>query len=150
MTLINCVKHVYSASIQERISRSNPSQEPRSLSNSFHADVCGHIRPHPLGGSSYFVAFIDDYRRKTWVYFLKHKPDVFDAFKKFKTFVDKESRYEIKALRNRFTSNEFKKSCEMHGIHHPSTVPRSPQPNGVVKRKIRTILNMARSMLKTK
>jgi transposase InsO family protein len=49
-----------------------------------------------------------------------------------------------------FTSNEFKEFCEANGIHRPLTVPRSPQQNGVVEKKNRTILNMARSMLKTK
>jgi transposase InsO family protein len=50
----------------------------------------------------------------------------------------------------KFTYNEFKEFCEASGIHRPLMVLRSPQQNGVVKRKNWTILNMARSMLKTK
>ncbi|GAA0173738.1 transmembrane signal receptor [Lithospermum erythrorhizon] len=68
--------------------------------------------------------------------------------------VEKESGYEIKALRTdkggEFTSNEFNKYCEDHGISRPLTVPRTPQQNGVAERKNRTILNMVRSMLKNK
>ncbi|RDX88466.1 hypothetical protein CR513_29937, partial [Mucuna pruriens] len=67
---------------------------------------------------------------------------------------EKESGYVIKALRSdkggEFTSKEFNKFCEKNGICRPLTVPRTPQQNGVVERKNRTILNMARCMLKAK
>ena len=49
-----------------------------------------------------------------------------------------------------FTSKEFLEFCEANGIRRPFTVPRSPQQNGVTERKNRTILDMARSMLKSK
>ncbi|GKV27388.1 hypothetical protein SLEP1_g36561 [Rubroshorea leprosula] len=82
------------------------------------------------------------------------KSEVFGAFQKFKALVKKESGYSIKGLRtNRggeFTSKEFQNFCENNGIRHFLTVPRSPQQNGVVKRKNRTILNMVRSMLRSK
>ena len=42
-----------------------------------HTDVCGPIKPSSLGKSNYFLLFIDDLGRKTWVYFLKQK---FEAF----------------------------------------------------------------------
>ena len=40
-----------------------------------------------LGGSNYYVTFIDDSTRKVWVYFLNNKFDVFDAFKKWKAWL---------------------------------------------------------------
>ncbi|KAH9697695.1 hypothetical protein KPL71_023716 [Citrus sinensis] len=49
-----------------------------------------------------------------------------------------------------FTSKEFVEFCETNGIRRPLTVPRSPQQNGITERKNRTILDMARSMLKSK
>ena len=89
-----------------------------------------------------------------WAYFLKQKSYAFGAFKKFKAFVEKQSGHEIKALRSNrggeFTSNEFKEFCEANGIRRSLTIPRSPPQNGVAKRKNRSILNMARSMLKSK
>ena len=79
---------------------------------------------------------------------------MFENFKKFKALVEKESGLKIKAIRSNcggeFTPNEFQKYCEDHGIQRPSKVSRSPQQNGVTKRKNRTILDMARSMLKNK
>ena len=95
-----------------------------------HADVCGPIKPSSHGKANYFLLFIDDYSRKTWVYFLKAKNEVFGAFQKFKTLVEKESGYYIKALRTdrggEFTSREFETFCDTNGIRHFLTVPRSP------------------------
>jgi hypothetical protein len=47
----------------------------------------------------YFLFFIDDYSRKTWVYFLKEKSNVFSYSKKFKALDEKKSGYSIKSLR---------------------------------------------------
>jgi len=46
------------------------------------------------------MTFTDDCTRKTWLYILKEKSNVFDAFKSFKTLVEEEPGYEIKCLRN--------------------------------------------------
>ncbi|CAJ2640870.1 unnamed protein product [Trifolium pratense] len=130
---------------------SSRAQKPLEL---IHTDVCGPIKPRSLDKSNYFLLFIDDFSRKTWVYFLKEKSEVFENFKKFKALVEKESGLVIKAIRSdrggEFTSNEFLKYCEDNGIRRQLTVPRSPQQNGVVERKNRTILEMARSVLKSK
>ncbi|KAL4280657.1 hypothetical protein GQ457_03G000810 [Hibiscus cannabinus] len=141
-------KHARSSFSKEATSRAT---EPLQL---VHTDVCGPIKPPSFGKSRYFLLFIDDYSRKTWVYFLKQKSEAFGAFKNFKALVEKESGFEIKSLRSdrggEFTSNEFNDFCKANGIRRPLTVPRSPQQNGVAERKNRTILNMARSMLKAK
>jgi hypothetical protein len=54
-----------------------------------HIDLCGPIQTTSLGGRIYFLTFIDDCSRKTWVYFLKHKSETFDKFKEFKALVEK-------------------------------------------------------------
>ena len=99
---------------KESISRA---QKPLEL---IHMNVCGPIKPSSLGKSNYFLLFVDDFSRKAWVYFLKEKSDVFENFKKFKAFVEKESGLVIKAMRSdrggEFTSNIFQKYCEDHGI----------------------------------
>ncbi|MCI33542.1 retrovirus-related pol polyprotein from transposon tnt 1-94, partial [Trifolium medium] len=118
---------------------SSRAQKPLEL---IHTDVCGPIKPRSLGKSNYFLLFIDDFARKIWVYFLKEKSEVFENFKKFKAQVEKESGLVIKAIRSdrrgEFTSNEFLKYYEDNGIRRQLTVPRSPQQNGVAKRKNRT------------
>ncbi|GKV46724.1 hypothetical protein SLEP1_g53699 [Rubroshorea leprosula] len=119
-----------------------------------HTDVCGPITPCSFGKNKYFLLFIDDYSRKTWVYFLKEKSEVFKCFQNFKALVEKESGFKIQALRSdrggEFTSKEFQEFCAANGVRHFLTAPGSPQQNRVVERKNRTILNMARSMMKTK
>lgn len=56
-----------------------------------HADFCGPMKPSSLGKNNYFLLFIDAFSRKTWVYFLKKKSEVFSAIKKFKATMEKES-----------------------------------------------------------
>ena len=86
-----------------------------------YANVCNPIHLNSFGRNKFIFLFIDDFIRKTWVYFLKKKSEVFSAFKKFKALVEKESNHNIKALRSNkrseFTSKEFEKYCENHGIH---------------------------------
>ena len=48
-----------------------------------HTGVWGKTSVFSHGGSLYFVTFINDSSRKVWIYFLKHKPDVLDVFKKW-------------------------------------------------------------------
>ena len=47
-----------------------------------HTDVCRPAQVSSLGGSCYYVTFIDDATRKTWVCCIRQKSDVFDTFKK--------------------------------------------------------------------
>nr|CAD1827412.1 unnamed protein product [Ananas comosus var. bracteatus] len=68
--------------------------------------------------------------------------------------VEKESGYQIKTLRTdrggEFISNEFEAFCEAHGIFRQLTTSYTPQQNGVAERKNRTLVEMAKSMLKAK
>lgn len=141
-------KHARSSFPKEATSRA---KEPLQL---IHTDLCGPISPPSHGKNLYFILFIDDFSRKTWVYFLKEKSQAFEAFKVFKAMVEKEKGLKIKSMRcdrgGEFLSKEFNKFCEDNGIRRFLTAPYSPQQNGVVERKNRTILNMVRSMLKSK
>jgi len=104
--------------------------------------------------NKYFILFIDDFSRMTWVYFLKAKLEVFRVCNKFKAFVEKKSEKQIKVLRSNcgkeYTSRKFEKLCKDEGIERQLTVAYSPQQNGVLERQNRTIMEMARSMLKEK
>ncbi|KAJ3691459.1 hypothetical protein LUZ61_020623 [Rhynchospora tenuis] len=119
-----------------------------------HTDICGPITPNSLGKHRYFNTFVDDFSRRTWVYFLKEKFEAFVVFKKFKVLVEKLNGNYIKALRSdrggEYISKKFEYFCEKHDIRRFLTASYSPQQNGVAERKNRTILDMVRSMLKSK
>jgi len=96
------------------------------------------------GGKSYFVTFIDDYYRYTKVYIIRHKYEAFDMFLSYKAKVENQLNRKIKRLRSdkggEYTLfNDF---CEKEDIIHEVTPPYSPESNGVVERKNRTLKEM--------
>ncbi|CAH9088439.1 unnamed protein product [Cuscuta epithymum] len=137
---------------QHRASFARKSTKRQAKLELVHSDVCGPIEVESNGGSKYFVTFIDDATRKTWVYMLKTKSQVFETFQKFHAMVERETERKLKSLRSdnggEYTSHEFKNYCSQHGIRHVKTVPGTPQHNGVVERMNRTIVEKVRCMLK--
>jgi hypothetical protein len=53
-----------------------------------------------IKGCTYYVSFIDDHTKKVWVYFMKHKDEMFQHFLNFTTMVEKEKGVSIKCLRS--------------------------------------------------
>ena len=116
-----------------------------------HADICGPITPISNSRKRYLITFINDFSRKTRVYFLIEKSEAFGVFQNFKTRVEKETGLCIKGLRTdrggEFTSHEFSNFCVTHGIHRQLTAAYTPQQNGVTEQKNQTIMNMVCCML---
>jgi hypothetical protein len=54
-----------------------------------HSDLCGPLSSPSFLGCKYFLTFIDDFSRPTWVYFLKIKSETFDKFLANKVLVEK-------------------------------------------------------------
>jgi len=61
-----------------------------------HTNICRQMQTQYTSGSIYFLTFIDDYRIKTWVYFLKNKTGSLSRFKDFKAEVEKKSAKPLK------------------------------------------------------
>jgi hypothetical protein len=80
-----------------------------------HSDVCGPMSPTSFSEYVYYVSFIDDFSRNTWIYFLKMKSEVFSKFKEFKSLVENLFEKKIKTLRSDnggdFSSDDFKSFC---------------------------------------
>jgi transposase InsO family protein len=116
-----------------------------------HTDLVGPTTTKGLKGERYFMLLVDDYTRMTAVFFLKNKSEAFENFKIYKEMVENEMDSRIKCLRSdnggEFTSKEFMDYCNNHGIKRQFSVARTPQQNGVVERKNRTVQEMARTMI---
>ena len=81
-----------------------------------HSNLCGPMQTPSIGGSHYLLTFIDDYTRKTWVYLLKQKIEMFECFHNYKALDEKQSGHYIKVLRTdrggEYISNEFIDFCK--------------------------------------
>ncbi|RVW89466.1 Retrovirus-related Pol polyprotein from transposon TNT 1-94 [Vitis vinifera] len=113
-----------------------------------HTDLWGPSPVASLGGSRYYITFIDDSSRKVWVYFLKNKSDVFVTFKKWKAMVETETGLKVKCLRSdnggEYIDGGFSEYCAAQGIRMEKTIPGTPQQNGVAERMNRTLNERAR------
>ena len=85
-----------------------------------HSDVFGPVKVPSLRKYAYYVSFIDDFSRNTWIYFLKKKYEVFDRFKEFKALVENQKDKKIRVLRidnsGKFCIKEFEEFCKKCGI----------------------------------
>ena len=85
-----------------------------------HTDVWTPTQVSSLSVSNYYVTFINDATRKTWVYCIQKKYDVFNTFKKWKALVENEIGKKLKCLRldngGEYCSKEFDNYCPYHGI----------------------------------
>ncbi|GJZ62009.1 ribonuclease H-like domain-containing protein [Tanacetum coccineum] len=86
-----------------------------------------------------------------WVYMLKGKDEVFDCVLTFYNLIKNQFGKTVKTFRSdngtEFVNNVFDKFCIDNGIVHQTTCAYTPQQNGIVERKHRHLLNVARSLL---
>jgi transposase InsO family protein len=137
----------------KNIKKPFPSSNNRSkeILDLIHSDVWGPMPVKSLGGSLYYIIFIDDYSRKTWLYLLKTKDEVFSKFQEFKAGIENLTNKKIKTLRTdnggECTSKEFVAFYKSAGIRRELIVPHNPQQNGVAERKNRSIEETVKALL---
>ncbi|CAN1346353.1 Retrovirus-related Pol polyprotein from transposon TNT 1-94 [Linum perenne] len=116
-----------------------------------HMDLFGPASVKSLGGKIFAFVIVDDFSRFTWVFFLARKDDCFDVFKEFVKQICLTTNYQVQTLRSdhggEFASTAFSTFCKSLGILHTFSAPRTPQQNGVVERKNRSLLDLSRTML---
>ena len=83
---------------------------------------------------------VDDYTRYTWVLFLSSKNEALDMFIHFCKIIQNEKGYSISSIRSdhgkEFENLGFDAFCGENGISHNFFVPRTPQQNRKIERKI--------------
>ncbi|GKA68534.1 putative ribonuclease H-like domain-containing protein, partial [Tanacetum coccineum] len=99
----------------------------------------------------YCLVVTDDYSRFSWVFFLATKDETSEILKTCITSIENLIDLKVKVIRC-YNGTEFKNKimnqlCEMKGIKREFTMARTPQQNGVAKRKNRTLIEAARTML---
>lgn len=115
-----------------------------------HSDVWGPSRVGSLSGKYYYVVFIDDWSRYSWIYFLRQKSEVLQVFKYLQAMVQTQFNKKIKILRTdsggEYISTEFNHFLSAEGIIHQTSCPHQPQQNGVAERKHRHLMETSRAI----
>ena len=114
-------------------------------------DLFGPVTYISIGGNKYGLVIIDDYNHFTWVFFVFDKSQVQEKVKIFIRRAQRKFGFPIKKV-NSDNGTEFKTTyveefLDEEGIKHEFSTPYTPQQNGVVERKNRTLIDMARIML---
>jgi len=121
------------------------------LGDLIHLDVWGPSRVPTLDGFKLFLKIVDDFTRATWIYLLHSKTEVFTRFSGFSKMLNNQFNVSIKVIRfdngTEFVNNQMENFCKTNGILHQTSCAYTPQQNGVVERKLRHLLNVARSLM---
>ncbi|CAI7837523.1 unnamed protein product [Closterium sp. NIES-53] len=117
-----------------------------------HTDVCGRMQtPDREKGSKYFITFLDDFSRLSWVTLVKTKDEVAKVFKRWIHYAEREAGAKVKILRSdrggEYMGKDLESFLEDKGITHQLSVPYTPQQNGAAERLNRTLIDLARAML---
>ncbi|GJX31958.1 retrovirus-related pol polyprotein from transposon TNT 1-94 [Tanacetum coccineum] len=119
--------------------------------HTLHMDLCGPMRTESINGKKYVLVIVDDYTRFGWVRFLRSKDETPQAIEKFIVQTQRALNATVRFVRTdngtEFVNKTLDGWFESIGISHETSVPRSPQQNGVVERRNRTLMEAARTML---
>lgn len=134
-----------------KVVNASSSTQPLEL---LHMDLMGPSATSSMAGKEYIFVVVDDHSRFAWVDFLKDKSETFSSFSTLskRLLVEKQQEnYQIAKIRSdngtEFKNSKFAKYCRDHGVFHEFSAPITPQQNGIVERKNRSLLDMARVML---
>ncbi|GJR47736.1 retrovirus-related pol polyprotein from transposon TNT 1-94 [Tanacetum coccineum] len=116
-----------------------------------HMDLFGPMRVASVNGKKYILVIIDDYSRFTWVKCLRSKDEAPDFIIKFLKMIQVQFKTHVRCIRTdngtEFVNQTLREYYEKVGISHETSVARSPQQNGVIERRNRTLIKAARTML---
>jgi len=106
--------HCESCQLGKHTRRSYPpkmSSRTDTLFELVHSDIWGPCPVKTPLGFQYFISFIDDYSRVTWVYLLKSRSEISSVFREFHSYVKNQFSTSIKTLRTdnakEYLSTEF-------------------------------------------
>lgn len=119
-----------------------------------HSDVCGPVPVQSPGGARFYVLFKDDATGYRFVYFVRHKSDVFEKFKEFERLVYNKFKHPMQTLRTdngtEYCNERMREYMKLRGITHETTALYTPEQNGRAERDNRTIVESARTMMQAR
>jgi len=114
-------------------------------------DTVGPARVQSVSGKWYVLVIVDDFSRFSWVFFMEFKDEAFDFVRDLVLKLRNESQRPMRANYSdnggEFRNSRFDSFCSDQGLEHQFSSPYTPPQNGVVERKNRTLVEMARTML---
>nr|GEW16177.1 putative reverse transcriptase domain-containing protein [Tanacetum cinerariifolium] len=133
---------------------SHPPKPVSNLKQRLHLlymDLCGPMRVASINGKWYVLVIVDDYSRYTWVHFLRTKDETPEVIKNFlkKIYVHLQAPAIIVYTDNgtEFKNHVLKEYFNSVGITHETSAVKTPQQNGVIEHRNRTLVEAARTML---
>ena len=92
-----------------------------------HSDVWGPSPVSSNGGSRYFVVFVDDYFRYSWIFHMKHRSELLQVYFNFAKMVETQFSKRIKIFRSdnalEYTQYAFQAVLHSYGTIHHLTCP---------------------------
>ncbi|GJV20854.1 retrovirus-related pol polyprotein from transposon TNT 1-94 [Tanacetum coccineum] len=147
------LNHLNFGTINDLARKDLPKSENTNMEvlHTLHVDLCGPMRVQSFNGKKYILVIVDDYSRFTWVKFLRSKDEtpefVISFLKQIQVGLNKTVRFVRTDNETEFVNQVMSKYYESVGIFHQKSIPRTPQQNGVVERRNRTLVEAARTML---
>ncbi|KAL3634075.1 hypothetical protein CASFOL_021129 [Castilleja foliolosa] len=114
-----------------------------------HTDLWGPAPLDSVNGYKYYVTYVDDHSKFTWIYLLKQKSEVSSTFRHLYNQVETQFHMKIKGVQSD-GGTEYKPLTEFFkdkGIIHKISCPYTPQQNGCAERKHRHVVEMGLSLL---
>ncbi|KAJ9538998.1 hypothetical protein OSB04_031731 [Centaurea solstitialis] len=128
-----------------------PEQGSKSPLSLLHMDLCGPMKFQSLAGRKYILVIVDDFSRYTWTKFLKTKDETSSLIINFIKAVQVQLKLPVQTVRTdngtEFKNTVLKSFYHSLGITQTFSAARTPEQNGVVERRNRTLVEAARSML---
>nr|KYP72342.1 Retrovirus-related Pol polyprotein from transposon TNT 1-94 [Cajanus cajan] len=116
-----------------------------------HSNIWGPSRVKSTLEFQYFVTFIDDYSRCTWLFLMKNRSELFFIFQSFYNEIHNQFGVSIRTFHSdnarEYLSHSFQAFMTSHGILHQTSCAYTPQQNGVAERKNRHLLETTRTLL---
>ncbi|GKB60157.1 retrovirus-related pol polyprotein from transposon TNT 1-94 [Tanacetum coccineum] len=114
-------------------------------------DLCGPMRVESINGKKYVLVIIDDYSRYIWTHFLRSKDETPEVLIDFLTLVQRGLHAQVTIIRTdkgtKFLNKTLHAYFAKEGIRHETSTARTPEQNGVVERRNRTLVEATRTML---